>query len=168
MFGGEPELVVKGYTEASFQTDKDDSRSQSGFVFCLNGGAVSWKSSKQETVADSTTEAEYIAASEARKEVVWIRNFVSELGVVPNASSLVDLYYDNSGAIVQAKEPRSHQKSKHILRRFHLIHEFIARGDVKICKVHTDSNVANPLTKPLPQPKHEAHTRSMDIRYLHQ
>jgi hypothetical protein len=73
IFGGEDELVVKGYTDASFQTDKDDSTSQSEFVFCLNGGAVSWKSSKQDMVADSMTEAEYIAASEAAKEAVWIR-----------------------------------------------------------------------------------------------
>ena len=57
VFGGDDELIVKGQTDASFQTDKDDSRSQSGFVFCLNSGAVSWKSSKQETVADFTTEA---------------------------------------------------------------------------------------------------------------
>ncbi|PKI59742.1 hypothetical protein CRG98_019845 [Punica granatum] len=70
VYGGEEELVVRGYTDASFQTDKNDSRSQSGYVFCLNGGVVSWKSSKQETVADSTTEAEYIAASNAAKETI--------------------------------------------------------------------------------------------------
>ena len=70
VYGGEEELVVTGYTDASFQTDKDDSKSQSGYVFTINGGAVSWKSSKQETVADSTIEAEYIAASEAAKEGV--------------------------------------------------------------------------------------------------
>ena len=167
VYGGEEELVVNGYTDASFQTDKDDFRSQSGFVFCLNGGAVSWKSSKQETVADSTTEAEYIVASEAAKEAVWIIKFVSELGVVPSASSPMDLYCDNSGAIAQAKEPRSHQKSKHILRHYHLIREIIDRGDVKICKVHTDLNIADPLTKPLSQQKHEAHMSSMGIRYLH-
>jgi hypothetical protein len=103
IFGGEDELVVKGYTDASFQTDKDDSASQSGFVFCLNGGVVSSKSSKQDMVADSTTEAEYIAASEAANEAVWIRKFISELGIVPSASSPVDLYCDNSGAIVLAK-----------------------------------------------------------------
>jgi hypothetical protein len=91
VFGGGEELIVKGYNDASFQTDADDSKSQSSFVFCLNGGAVSWESSKQNTVADSTTEAEYIAASEAAKEVVWIRNFVSELGVVPSASSPMGL-----------------------------------------------------------------------------
>ena len=61
MYGGEEELVINGYSDAAFQTDQDDSRSQSGFVFCLNGGAVSWKSSKQDTVADSTTESDYIA-----------------------------------------------------------------------------------------------------------
>ena len=142
-------LVVKGYTDASFQTDKDDSRLQSGYMFCLNGGAVSWKSSKQETVADSTTEAEYIAASDAAKEVVWIKKFITELGVVPSIADLVDLYCDNNGAIAQAKEPRSHQRSKHILRRFHLIREIIDRGDVKICRVPTNDNIADSLTKPL-------------------
>ena len=71
IYGGlEEELVVNGYTDASFQSDKDDFRSQSGYIFCLNGGAVSWKSSKQSTVADSTTESEYIAASDAVKETV--------------------------------------------------------------------------------------------------
>ncbi|KAK2450509.1 hypothetical protein QL285_009622 [Trifolium repens] len=82
-YGGEEELAVVGYTDASFRTDMDDFISQSGFVFCLNGGAVSWKISKQETVADSTTEAEYIAASSAAKEAVWIKKFLTELEVVP-------------------------------------------------------------------------------------
>ena len=116
VYGGNEELVVTGYTDASFQSDKGDSKSQSGFVFTINGGAISWKSSKQEMVADSTTEAEYIAASEAMKEGVWIRNFLIELGVFPNASSPLNLYYDNNGAIAQAKEPRNHQKNKHIMR----------------------------------------------------
>jgi hypothetical protein len=164
IYGGEEELSVKGYTDASFQTDKDDFRSQSGFVFCLNGGAVSWKSSKQETVADSTTEAEYIAASGAAKEAVWIRKFITELGVVPSIVDPIVLYCDNTGAIAQAKEPRSHQKSKHILRRFHLIREIVDRGDVKICKIPTEENVSDPLTKPLAQQKHEGHTRAIGIR----
>ncbi|KAK2417007.1 secreted RxLR effector protein [Trifolium repens] len=166
VYGGEEELSVVGYTDASFQTDKDDFRSQSGFVFCLNGGAVSWKSSKQETVADSTTEAEYIAASSAAKEAVWIKKFISELEVVPSIVDPISLYCDNNGAIAQAKEPRSHQRSKHILRRFHLIREIIDRGDVKICKVPTLDNIADPLTKPLAQLKHDGHTRSMGIKVM--
>jgi hypothetical protein len=84
-------------------------------VFYLNGGVASWKSSKQDIVADLMMEAEYIAASETAKEVVWIRNFVSELGVVPSASSPIDLYCDNNGAIAQSKEPRAHKRAKHVL-----------------------------------------------------
>jgi hypothetical protein len=113
-------------------------------------------------------ETEYIGAYEAAKEAVWIRNFISELGVVPSASSFMDLYCDNSGAIAKAKEPRAHKRAKHVLRRYHLIHKIIGQGDVKVCKVHTDHNIANPLMKPLPQPKHEVHMRSMGIRYLHE
>ena len=114
------------------------------------------------------TEAEYIAASETVKEAIWIRNFISKLGVVPSASSPMDLYCDNSGAIEQAKEPRAHKRFKHVLRRYDLIYEIIGRGDVKIYRAHTDHNVADPLMKPLPQPKHEAHMRSMGIIYLHE
>ncbi|KAK8560132.1 hypothetical protein V6N12_012935 [Hibiscus sabdariffa] len=127
---------------------------------------LSMESSKQDTVVDSTTKAEYIAASEAAKEVVWIKKFITGLGVILSISDAVDLYCDNNGAIAQAKEPRSHQRSKHILRRFHLIREIIDRGDVEICKVHTDNNIADPLTKPLAQQKHDRHTESLGIRYV--
>ena len=125
---------------------------------------MSWKSSKQDTVADSTTEAEYIAASEAAKEAVWIRKFITELGVVPSIADPIELYCDNNGAIAQAKEPRSYQRTKHILRYFYLIREIIDRGDVKICRVPTEANIADPLTKALAQRKHDGHTRSLDVR----
>ena len=76
---------------------------------------MSWKSSKQSTIANSTMELEYIAASDAAKEAVWVRKFISELGVVSTISDPITLYCDNSGAIAQAKEPRSHQRTKHML-----------------------------------------------------
>ena len=87
---------------------------------------------------DSTTEAEYIAASDAAKEAVWIKKFINELGVVPSIVGPIPLYCDNNGAIAQVKEPRSHQRSKHVLRRYHLIREIIGRQDVKIERVPTD------------------------------
>ncbi|KAJ9560493.1 hypothetical protein OSB04_005653 [Centaurea solstitialis] len=167
VFGGsEDEISVTGYTDASFQTDKDDFRSQSGYVFTLNGGAISWKSSKQDTIADSTTEAEYIAASDAAKEAVWLRSFITDLRVVASISRPIDIYCDNSGAVAQAKEPREHHKSRHVLRKYHLIREIIGRGDVRICKIPTDENVADPLTKPLARAKHEGHTSSIGMQYL--
>ena len=70
--GGEKELVINGYVDASFDTDLDDSKSQTEYIFLLNGGAVSWRSSKQSVMAGSTCEAKYIAASEAANEGVHI------------------------------------------------------------------------------------------------
>ena len=86
VYGGDKELVVNGYVDASFDTDPDDSKSQTRYVFLLNGGAVSWCSSKQSVVAGSTCEAEYIAASEAANEGVWMKEFISDLDVIPSAS----------------------------------------------------------------------------------
>ena len=141
MIYGDGDLIVNAYSDASFQSDRDDSKSQSGYVFTLNGGAVSWKSSKQETNEDSTTKSEYIVASKVAKEAGWIKKFITELGVVPSIVHPILLYCVNNGAIAQAKEPRSHQRSKHVLRRYHLIREIIGRNDVKIEKIPTYQNI---------------------------
>ncbi|KAL0402176.1 UNVERIFIED_CONTAM: Retrovirus-related Pol polyprotein from transposon TNT 1-94 [Sesamum latifolium] len=130
IYGG-GELILEGYSDASFQSDDDDAKSQSSFVFKLNGGVVAWKSFKQDTTADSTTEAEYIAASEAAKEAIWMKNYIQELGVVPSIAEPVVIFCDNNRAIAQAKEPRSHHRSKHILRRYHLLREMVSRGDYR-------------------------------------
>ncbi|KAK1694815.1 hypothetical protein QYE76_011512 [Lolium multiflorum] len=165
-YGGDQELVVTSYTDASWNTDPDDSKSQSGYVFILNGAAVSWASSKQCTVAKSSTESEYIAASEASSEAVWMKRFIVELGVVPSALDPFVIYCDNMGAIANAQEPRSHKRLKHIKLRYHSIREYIEDGEVKICKVHTDLNVADPLTKALPRAKHDQHQNAMGVRYI--
>ena len=121
--------------------------------------------SKQSTTTQSTTKAEYIFAFEAANEGVWIRKFIIELGVVPSIVNLVTLYCDNNGAIMQAKEPRSHQRSKHVLRRYHLIRDIIVRGDISIEKVLTEKNLIDPLTKVLSQQKHDRHMKDYGIRY---
>ena len=94
-------------------------------MFTLNDGAVSWKSSKQPSTTDLMIETEYIAASDAANEAVCLKKFIIDLGVFRTILDHITLLCDNNGAITQAKEPRSHQKSKHILRRFHLIREII-------------------------------------------
>ncbi|GKB70328.1 retrotransposon protein, putative, ty1-copia subclass [Tanacetum coccineum] len=105
VFGGDPEaeLRVNCYCDG-FETDRDDMKSQTGYVFVLNGGAVVWKSSKQSTTAQHATEAEYIAASEAAKEAVWIRKFIDELSVVLSNDYSIKINCDNSAAIIMAKE----------------------------------------------------------------
>ncbi|VFQ86939.1 unnamed protein product [Cuscuta campestris] len=74
------------------------------------------------------------------KEGVWLKNFITELGVVPSIKNPIPLFCDNNGAIAQAKEPRSHQKTKHIVRRYHIIREIVARGDVEICKIDSGAS----------------------------
>ena len=108
-YGGNS-LKVEGYMDSSFQSDVDDSKSNSGYVYTLNGGVVCWKSSKQDTTTDSTTEAEYIAALDVAKEGVWVKKFITDLGVVPGSEEPISLYYDNNGVITQIKEHESHQK----------------------------------------------------------
>ena len=133
--------------------------------FIYNGGVVSWKSSKQGVTVDSTTKAEYIAASDAAKEAVWIKKFITELEIIPSIESLIPLYCDNNGAIALAKEPRSHQKSKHIERHFHIIRELIGKGDIVMQKVASADNVADPLTKALTQLQLDRHLEKIDLRY---
>ena len=156
---------MKGYTDSDFQGDPDDRKSTSGYVFTLNGGAVSWRCSKQGSTADSTTEAEFIAASEAAKEAVWIKNFVTELGIVPSSADSIPLYCDNNGAIAQAKEPRAHSKSKHVERKYRVIREIIDRKDIVVLKIQGEDNIADPFTKALPPKLFDRHVEEMGLRY---
>ena len=95
-----------------------------------------------------------------------MKKFITELGVVLSILEPISLLCDNNRAIAQAKEPRSHQKSKHILRCFHLIREIAAREDIIIEKVSSENNIADPLTKPLSQSLFEHHLSSMSMRYV--
>ena len=94
--------------------------------------------------AGSTCEAEYIATSEAANEGVWMKELISDLGVIPSASGLMKIFCDNTGAIALAKESRFHKRTKHIKRRFNSIHDQVNEGDIEICKIHMDPNVAGP------------------------
>ncbi|KAL0455190.1 UNVERIFIED_CONTAM: hypothetical protein Slati_0858200 [Sesamum latifolium] len=156
---GSGELILEGYCDASFQSDDDDVKSQSDFVFKLNGGVVVWKSSKQATTADSTTEAKYIASSEAANEAVWMKNYIQELGVVPSIAEPIVIFCDNNWEIAQAKELRSHHCSKYILRGYHLLREMVSRGDVRMDRFRLAENIIDPLTKLKSQ---IAHTQYLD------
>ena len=79
-----------------------------GFRFTPNGGAICWKSFKQATIVDSIYKVEYIAASDTVKEAVWLWKFLRELGVAPSLDGPILVFYDNTGAIAQAKESRAH------------------------------------------------------------
>ena len=137
-------LEPMGYTDSDFQSDIDFKKSTSGYVFTFGGGAIRWRSIKQSSIADSTMEAEYIAASEAAKEAVWLKIFLMDLEVVPTTQLAITLYCDNSGAVANSKEPRSHKRGKHIERKYHLIREIVGRGDIVVSQIAPENNIADP------------------------
>ncbi|GKB39195.1 retrotransposon protein, putative, ty1-copia subclass [Tanacetum coccineum] len=147
-------FMVSCYTDAGYLTDADDLKSQTGYVFVLNGGAVDWKSAKQSIFATSSAEAEYIAAFDASKEAVWVRKFISGLGVVPTIEKPINMYCDNTGAIAIANESGITKGARHFRAKVHYLREVIEFGDIKLEKVHTDDNLADPFTKALAFPKH--------------
>ncbi|PWA63339.1 zinc finger, CCHC-type [Artemisia annua] len=157
VYGGNPdpnaELDVTGYCDASWKSDKDDTKSQTGYVFVINGGAVDWRSKKQSILAMSATESEYVAASEAAMEAVWIRKFVSGLGVMPSIQRPIKMYCDNSAAITFAHEPGLMRGTRHFPIKYHYVREQVAIGEIELLKVHTDDNLADQLTKALPGTK---------------
>ena len=159
-------LETIGYTDSDFQADIDSRKSTSGYVFTLNGGAICWRSVKQTCAADSTTEAEYVAASEAAKEAVWLKKFLLDLQVILSTNRPITLYCDNSGAVAQSKEPRYHKKQKHIERKYHLIRDIVKRGDTMVTKIASEKNLADPFTKTLPIRVFEKHVDYMGVKSL--
>jgi hypothetical protein len=111
-------------------------------------------------------ESEYIAAPDATNEVVWLQKFVIKLGVFPGMRNPVYIYCDDTAAIANAKELRAHSMDKALLRSYHVIRYYVKDGKVKVCKVHMDLNVVDPLMKSLPRTKFDPHQDSLGVRSL--
>jgi hypothetical protein len=151
MFGGTDTTGVVGYCDADYAGDVDTRRSTGGYVFIMNGAAITWQSKRQATVAASTTEAEYIAAASAVKESLWLRQLLTDLGV---AQDTVSIYADNQSAIKLLRNPGSSMRSKHIDVAHHFARERVARQEVAFAFVPTDKQIADIMTKALPMCKH--------------
>jgi hypothetical protein len=119
----------------------------------LNGSPIVWSSRRQRTVSASTTEAEYIAITEAGREIMWLRELLETLGY---SQQITTLRCDNQGAIALTKKPSSHPRTKHIAIRHHQIREWAEQGMIRLEYVDTKSQKADILTKPLPGPAHTA------------
>ncbi|GJU08272.1 retrotransposon protein, putative, ty1-copia subclass [Tanacetum coccineum] len=141
--------------------DADDLKSQTGYVFVLNGGAIDWKSTKQSIFITSYAEAEYIAAYDVSKEAVWVRKFIYGLGVVSTIKEPINMYCDNSGAITIANESGITKGARHFRVKVHYLREVIEYGGIKLEKVHTYDNLAGPFTKALAFSKHSEYTRNI-------
>ena len=112
-------------------------------------------------------EAEYVVACEAAKEAVWLKKFLFNLGVVRIEQVPITLFYDSNGAVAQSKDPRNHKKGKHIVWKYHIIRDIIARGDVVVAKIESANNLVDPFTKALPQKTFKSHLEGMGVRLVH-
>ncbi|KAG8501335.1 hypothetical protein CXB51_003507 [Gossypium anomalum] len=129
-----------------------DRRSLTGYVFTIEGCAISWKTILQTTVALSTTEAEYMAITKACKEAIWLKGLFSELNEDLQISTL---FCDNQSAIFLTKDQMFHERTKHIDVQYHFIRDIIARGDNVLSKLSTHENPTDMMTKSLPITKLE-------------
>jgi hypothetical protein len=144
-YGGS-EFTVRGYVDSDFAGDLEKRKSTTGYVFIIAGGAVSWVSKLQTVVALSTTEAEYMAATQACKEAIWMKKLMEELGYKQDN---ILLYCDSQSALHIARNPAFHSRTKHIDVQYHFVREVVEDGSVDFQKVHTKENPADALTKPV-------------------
>ena len=138
------DTILTGYVDADLAGNVDIRRSTTGYVYTLGGTAVSWGSQLQKIVALSTTEAEYVAVTEASKEMVWLQSFLEELGKKQEDNVL---YCDSQSAIHLAKNPSFHSRTKHIQLRYHFIRSLLEDGILKLEKISGAQNPADMLTK---------------------
>nr|GEX73138.1 retrovirus-related Pol polyprotein from transposon TNT 1-94 [Tanacetum cinerariifolium] len=131
----------------NYAKDPDKGRSITGYAFLVQGCVVSWKATLQHVVALSTTEAEYIALTEAVKEAIWLKGLLEELGVELNR---VTVNCDNQGAIHLSRNHVFHERTKHINVQYHFIREVLEAKTVEVLKVGTEHNAADALTKVVP------------------
>jgi len=140
---------LHGYTGSSLGDQTDDYHSTCGFVFLLANAAIGWASRKQRTVAQNTTEAEYMAMADTSNQGIWYRSFLSELGYDVNAP--IPLHCDNKGAVDLALNPVTGCRSKHIEIRHHVVHEYSELGQISLIRTPTVEMVVDGFTKSLPR-----------------
>ena len=139
--------TLVGFSDADWAGDLDTRRSTSGYVFQIQGNTVSWCSKRQATVSKSSTEAEYTALSGACQEAVWMRRLLADIGFEQRGPSTI--FEDNQGAIELAKNPKFHNRTKHIDVSFHFIREQVNLKAISVKYCPTQDMLADIMTKGL-------------------
>ncbi|KAM1485555.1 hypothetical protein TB1_036396 [Malus domestica] len=141
--------ILIGFCDSDWGGSEDDSRSTSGYAFTFGSGVFSWASVKQQSVALSTAEAEYVSASEATSQAIWLRFILKDFGELQVEAT--PLLCDNTSAIAMTKNPVFHQRTKHIKRRYHFIREALQDNTIKLIYCSTEDQIADIFTKALPK-----------------
>ncbi|SGY77811.1 BQ5605_C005g03732 [Microbotryum silenes-dioicae] len=156
---------VVGYSDANWGACVDTSISTMGYVFYIAGSAVSWSSKRQSRVADSTTDAEYLALSHAGKEGIYLSQLLEELHVQPVAPA--HIFTDNKAAAAVARDPVRVTGTRHIRLREHFVRDMVNRGDISLSHVGTSDMVADIFTKALGPKVFSTHCYALGLRTRH-
>ena len=163
---GKRNFFVQGFSESDFAGDSNDRKSTIGQVFFIGNSAISWNTVKQNVVTLSSCEAEYIAASTATCQGMWIIQFIEEL--LSTKVSPFKLFVDNKSAIALSKNPSQHRRSKHIETKFHFIRDCVEKGYVKVEYVKTESQLADSFTKPLGRIKFDEFRENLGVATMNE
>jgi hypothetical protein len=142
-------VVLEAYSDSDWAGDHDDRKSRSGIISLICGSVVCYASKKQPVVATSSAEAERIAVHELAKDVVWVRQVLSDLGY--KQSEPTQIYEDNLACIAQTKNDTQSSRSRHMDVKYHYARELVAAGVIQLTYVNTKEMMADILTKPLPR-----------------
>lgn len=156
--------VLTGYSDSDLGGQLEDRKSTGGMVYYLNESIIMWVSQKQKCVALSSCEAEFMAATAAACQGIWLRNILSQ--ITSEVIGPVVLCIDNRSAIDLAKNPMFHGRSKHIDIRFHFIRECVERGEVILKHVCSNDQRADILTKGLATVKFENMRKLLGVKNL--
>jgi transposase InsO family protein len=159
------------YSDADWGGDQETRRSTGGYLGMVTDtgmsskSAVSWSSKKQQTIALSSTEAEYMALTQAAKEAIWVARFMAELhgGSMEGTQKRTILYADNQGSMALAHNPEFHARTKHIAIQEHYIREKVASEEIQLEYLPTSDMIADCLTKSLSREKLERFRKEMGI-----
>ncbi|KYN27392.1 Copia protein, partial [Trachymyrmex cornetzi] len=157
--------ALTGYVDADWGNCHLDRRSYTGTVFLLADAAISWEVRKQRTVALSSTEAEYVALSEAAREAIHLSGFLREVGLASFAK--VSLHNDNQSAGKLAINPMFHSRSKHIDIKYHFIRQALTENKIELSYTPTEEVIADVLTKAVPGAKHHFCKDGIGIKVIH-
>ena len=148
--GGQGPLQLVGYSDSDYANCPDSSRSVSGHCFTLGSAMISWSSRKQRIVADSSCYAEYIALHDSAREVIFLRQLLDGLHLLPSRATPV--HCDNNAASILSEDHVFHARVKHIRVKYHVIREMVENGEVAVTRIRSSDNTADILTKPLARP----------------
>lgn len=150
------------YADADFGGDSDSRRSTSGLIIKMGSGAISWASKLQPIVTLSTTEAEYVSATSAGQEILWLRNLFSELGHGIQGTST--LHLDNQSAIAVTRNPEHHGRMKHLDLCYYWLRDAVKAGSIDVRYISTKDMPADIITKTLPRGTVEEMRKMLGLR----